>query len=508
MNKTRNVFNDNEVEANKLAASIMFVSFIIFTGIYLMNIVGIFIVDHLLMTIAYALGSICLLIPYIMVKKFNNHKWYIKYLMIVASAMFIATTTVILAYHMVVLFGMPILVASVYFEKRLINIAIIVTLVLSIISQCLYFYMGFEEDLNYLNNVKFLVFGIMPRSMGIIYFGWLAKKVCFRANTVLGELMSAEEQNDIMKKNEEIKNKAANVSDVLVSSVGELEETTIKVSDSNILIANEASSVLENTSNNVESIIEINKNFDEIVEKISILDEKTGNIAFMAKSVKELTKENQDLISLATNQMLEVDKSSDLCKEKIMNLGKLSEEISSIISLISDISDQTQLLSLNASIEAARAGEQGKGFKVVAEEINKLSNQTKNALDNIVKVINSVVKGTTEAVLVVEQSALKTKDGLENIKEAQNASIEITNSNSAMKTDINEIYDIAKIISQNSVDIAKYLTMIKKAMDESYDMIENVSKTVNNNSDSNNYLIKVVESIKNVSGELNEVINS
>lgn len=508
MAENTKVFKDNEVAANKVAASIMFSTFIIYTGVYIANLVGIFIIPYSVMNLAYILGSVCLLTPYIMVKKFHNYNWYMKYCFVFAAAMFIASTNAVLAFHMVAMFGIPILVSSIYFDNRLTNIAIVMTLIMTTISQLIYFNSDFVVDLNFFTPKKFVIFGIVPRSMGIIYFGWLSKKIAKRAYGILGDLMGAEEQNALMKKNSEIKNKAIDVTNILTVSVDELEKVTDNVSDSNKSIETEAGTVLNNTSNNVNNIIEINSNFKEIVENIVSLDNKTGDIAVLSNTVKELIQENEKLISMATNQMLDVNSSSDRCKNKIEGLGRQSKEIINIISLISDISDQTQLLSLNASIEAARAGEQGKGFMVVAEEINKLSNETKKALDNIGKVINDVVKETTEAVVAAEQSSEKTKAGLKNIRDARDASVEITNSNNVMTTNIDEIYRIAKIITKNSIDINKYLDAMKDSMNENYNMLENVSKTVESNSESTATLIHVVDTIKNVSGELSEIVNN
>ncbi len=73
--------------------------------------------------------------------------------------------------------------------------------------------------------------------------------------------------------------------------------------------------------------------------------------------------------------------------------------------MITGISNQTNILALNASIEAARAGEMGKGFAVVASEIQKLAEQTKGAVDNIGNIVNETVRHTENAVNVMEQTA-------------------------------------------------------------------------------------------------------
>ncbi|MBE5935905.1 MAG: hypothetical protein E7262_08975 [Lachnospiraceae bacterium] len=507
MTENISVFKKNEVQANKTAADVMLVSFGAYTLIYLMNLAGFFIVPHWLMTIAYILGGTMLLLPAILVKKFKNYSWYMKYVFVFSAALFIALANATLAFHIVVLFAFPIVVATLYFDMKLTNITIVMTIIMTVISQIFYYKIDILGDWNYLNFKKFIMFAICPRSMGIILFGWLSRKICRRAYQVLGDLVGAEEKNALMEKNREIKEKAMLVSDVLSSSVDELEQTAMNVSEANQSIAKESSEVLENTSTNVTNVNEVSKKFEEIVEKIATLDGKTKDITGLSRNVKERTKENQEKISMATSRMKKMNISTDICKDKIEKLGELSKQISNIVSVITNISEQTQLLSLNASIEAARAGEYGKGFAVVAEEINKLSNQTNEALDNIDKIITEVVSNTDQAIIAMEDSAVQTKASLGDIEGAEQVAVEITNSNTNIATEIAYIYEISKLIAKNSNDIEEYLKIVKRTIDNNYTLAQNVSNSTDETMVSTETLVRAVNSIKDVSNELNIVVN-
>ena len=108
--------------------------------------------------------------------------------------------------------------------------------------------------------------------------------------------------------------------------------------------------------------------------------------------MKQLMTHTQDIES----------KTHDM-QEKINDLHGTSTRIRTIISAVRDIAEQTHLLSLNASIEAARAGEQGAGFAVVAKEVSKLSQHTKQTVSDIEKLIGNSAKVNNEVVRMISE---------------------------------------------------------------------------------------------------------
>ncbi len=97
--------------------------------------------------------------------------------------------------------------------------------------------------------------------------------------------------------------------------------------------------------------------------------------------------------------------------KKIKSLGDRSLEISEIINVINDITEQTNLLALNAAIEAARAGEAGRGFAVVADEVRKLAEHSRNATKDIAALIKAIQAETNEAVVVMEEGTREVEVG-------------------------------------------------------------------------------------------------
>ncbi|WP_373568491.1 methyl-accepting chemotaxis protein [Pseudomonas sp. LJDD11] len=143
------------------------------------------------------------------------------------------------------------------------------------------------------------------------------------------------------------------------------------------------------------------------------------NIADNMKDTERMAQENarqtrigRSSMDEASASLQQIAASLNSTAKVVDTLGQRSQEIGSIVGVITSIAEQTNLLALNAAIEAARAGEQGRGFAVVADEVRSLASRTRQATDEISTMIASIQQETGMAINTMQQGNSLMQDGL------------------------------------------------------------------------------------------------
>ena len=292
-------------------------------------------------------------------------------------------------------------------------------------------------------------------------------------------------------------NKVNNATDELAVSAGRVAE---------------ASGVIDEYSRNItDAIGEINHGMErqsrhaqECVDKTDILSNEIKQINSMVGQVEKLVDDTESMIArgieivkLLGNRAQETTEITEQVGNSIEVLRRESEVINTFVATISDISEQTNLLSLNASIEAARAGESGRGFAVVAEEIRKLADDSAKAAGEIGHNVENITSQTQNSV----ESAKQAQEMVALQSEAVEQVIDVFKTmQDSMKQLVVGLKDIVEGIERADADRSDAVKAVKNISD----IIEETTGSAEAVSDVAGKLLKNVEVLNATAGELGE----
>jgi methyl-accepting chemotaxis protein len=213
--------------------------------------------------------------------------------------------------------------------------------------------------------------------------------------------------------------------------------------------AEEISATMDEVSSGVDSIA---SNVAQQYEKLNSVIDKLGRHSKVIHEMESAVQESLRLSSGISDNARSGEESIRLMTNSMSKITESSGKISGIISIINDISDRINLLSLNAAIEAARAGDAGRGFAVVADEISKLADQTSESI----KEIDTLVRLNTE----------ETATGLSNVTNTNKTIGESIEGVTRVVSKMDEIFEFMNTQVKISSDVDREINSLKAISDE------------------------------------------
>ncbi len=265
----------------------------------------------------------------------------------------------------------------------------------------------------------------------------------------------------LMKRIAEAAEYVAAASEELTSTAEQSAQVSQSIAESVVNVAGSCSEQftdVELANENTQKLAHYMENF-----KVTI-----GESGEKINSTSKAAVQGQTNVDNAVKDMGTINDTVQAMSTVIGNLGAQSQKIGSIVDTISAISEQTNLLALNAAIEAARAGEHGRGFAVVADEVRKLAEQSRDAAEEISQLIINIQKDTDNAVAAMHEGVNQVTEGTKAVDQA-GASFEHI---SAM---VDEVAVSSKSMESVVQDLAAGADRIKEAVTKINDMSRRVA---------------------------------
>lgn len=356
------------------------------------------------------------------------------------------------------------------------------------IAEIVYFHFAYYEALNDTEwGVDTTVIAIVYLVSGMIVFIILSRMT----------RMQFKELEKINKEAQEEKDKAEKLLSEISKSVGVLDNTSGKISESVTVsgditaeIAKATEDVALRTSNEVGAADTIRTMVSDGVDNIQNVTEASIKMTEASNETNSAITDSDRRVKILSNRMDNLNTKMDEIATSIEELSEENSKIVSILGTLSEITDQTNLLSLNASIEAARAGEAGKGFAVVADEIRNLSDSSAQFTDDIHAIVDGVEAKTKQVRDEITQ-------GQESVQECDAHVKEVGESFQIVLANSDEILSKARDIEEQSNALQ---TLLNNTLDNVNDISANVEST-------SAAMDQISANINNLNGSIGNVVS-
>jgi methyl-accepting chemotaxis protein len=270
------------------------------------------------------------------------------------------------------------------------------------------------------------------------------------------------------------------VTSSLTLTVSELTPQVDAAGSASHTVSQTMNELAKGTQEQAKAADEVASTVHAVVQKIDKVNKETQVIADYSTTVIAEAKQGQEDSQSIMTHVNNLSDASDKASIVMNDLRLHSQEIEEIIGKIREMTEQTQLLSLNASIEAARAGEYGRGFAVVAHEVGKLAQRSSESVQEIEEVLSSIQLLINNAAQVMEEGVQRAKEGQSVISGTSERFNQIFGSINKVAEEIRVVAKETESLSQANQKVMEAIDTIAAISEETAASSEEVVATVEN----------------------------
>ena len=312
-----------------------------------------------------------------------------------------------------------------------------------------------------------LLFGLLVVAVGAVLAYFITRAITRPLSALQGMITEVQCSGDLSRRvevhsSDEVGQTAKSFNELmgtLQSALRQILGGVNQVSDAVHALSASSRQVAGSSSLQSEAASSMAATVEQVTVSINQVSDNAREALELSRQSGELSGKGGAIIHSTATEMAKIADTVRLTSATIEDLGQKSNQISTIVKVIKDIADQTNLLALNAAIEAARAGEQGRGFAVVADEVRKLAERTTKSTEQITVMIDTMQGSARTAVTGMTAAVHQVDDGVALAKQAGDAINQIRDGAGRVN---NVVSDISSALVEQSSASSDIATQVEK----------------------------------------------